>query len=186
MSSITQIISFVAKSTVDFEYLSNAAKAGTKGLQRQFLGIGLEPNARAWLLEWDAETKSGIVDFEKILEPVTSEPIKNVHVAFSESLAPSLAAPVTEILFSKMKPEQDLVAFGKIASVSLQDTIIQPGSLGTSWGYTSEIPKSVVLVVGWENVEAHKNFAKTEFFRISCMPYLEGVTESSVSYYKFQ
>ena len=51
MPSITQIISFVAKSlTVDFEYLSDAAKAGTKGLQRQFLGIGLEPNARVWLL----------------------------------------------------------------------------------------------------------------------------------------
>jgi hypothetical protein len=52
-----------------------------------------------------------------------------------------------------MKPERDLIAFGEIASVSLHDTIIQPGCLGTSWGYTSEIPKSVVLVVGWENVE---------------------------------
>jgi len=50
MPSITQIISFVTKSTVDFEYLSDAAKAGTKGLQRQFLGSGLEPNARVWLL----------------------------------------------------------------------------------------------------------------------------------------
>lgn len=84
---------------------------------------------------------------------MTSEPIKSVHIAFSESLAPSLAAPVTEISFSKMKPEQDLVSFGKIASVSLDDTIIQPGCLGTSWGYTSEIPKFVVLVAGWENVE---------------------------------
>jgi len=53
-----------------------------------------------------------------------------------------------------MKPEQDLVAFGEITSNTLRDTIIQPGSLGTSWGYdASEIPKFVVLIVGWENVE---------------------------------
>jgi len=103
--------------------------------------------------EWDAETKSGTPDFEKILKPLTSKLIQNVHVAFSESLAPSLTAPVTEIVFSTIKAEQNLIAFGEITSSTLRDTIIQPGCLGTAWGYTDENPKAVVFFVGWETIE---------------------------------
>jgi hypothetical protein len=108
--------------------------------------------------EWDAENKSGTPDVEKIVSPLTSGPIQNVHVKFSESPKPCLEAPVVEVVVSKMKPGQDLVAFGPICDDTLRITMEQPGCLGIAWGYTEEDPKDVILIVGWESVEVQHCF----------------------------
>jgi len=186
-SNTTQIISFATKEAVTLQDLANAAKVDTKGPHNQMLGGGIEePEAKHWFLDWDAETKSGTPDFEKILSPLTSEQIQNVHVAFSEPPTPCLTAPVTEITFSTTKPEQDLITFGEICNVTLRVTAEQPGCLGTSWGYTTENQRAVVLLVGWESVDAHMKFTKTEVFKISYLPYVQGVAESKMTHYKFQ
>jgi hypothetical protein len=176
-STTTQIISFATKEAVTFQNLAGAAKVDTKGLQNQVLGVGIEePEAKHWFLgwhsqtsllcsmnadskartpptEWDAETKCGMPDFEKILSPLTSEHIQNIHVAFNKPPMPCLTAPVTRIILSTTKPEQDLITFGEICNVRLRATAEQPGCLGTSWGYTIENPRAVVLLVGWETVD---------------------------------
>jgi len=186
-STTTQIISFATKGAITFRDLSNAAKVDTKGLHSQMLGGGIEePEAKHWFLDWDAETKSGTPDFEKILSVLTSEQIRNVHVAFSEPPTPCLTAPVTQIILSTTKPEQDLITFGEICNVTLRATAEQPGCLGTSWGYTTENPRAVVLLVGWQSVDAHIKFTKTEVFKISSLPYDQGVAESKMAHYKFQ
>jgi hypothetical protein len=103
--------------------------------------------------EWDAATKSGTSDFEKLLHRLTSEAAQNVQVAFSESPRSCLEAPVTEVIWSTTKPEQDLITFSEICNVKLRATREQPDCLGTSWGYTNEDPRAVVLLVGWKHVD---------------------------------
>jgi len=139
-----------------------------------------------WSTEWLAEAKSGTSDFEKILSPLTSEPILNIHVAFTKSPASCVTAPVTEVMMSTTKPEQDLITFGEICNVALRATAEQPGCLGTSWGYSKENPRTVISLVGWASVNAHQRFTKTEVFKISYLPYMQGITESKTIHYKFQ
>jgi len=186
---MTQIVSFsTTKGATDFKDLTGAVKTGVSGLQSQSLGTGVEePQARRWVLQWDSETKSDTPDVESILKPFTSETIDNVTVEFSgENLNKCLSAPVTEMIFATTKPGQDLITFGEIVNVSLTATDSQPGCLGSAWGYTKEKPGVAVLVVGWENVDYHKKFSRTEVFNITSLPFRQGVSAAKMTHYTFQ
>jgi len=187
MSYVTQIVSFTTKGETDFKALASAAKVGTKGLRSQVFGVGVEESeARHWFLEWNTASKSGAPHVEKILKFATSDSIQNVHVVFNEPLAPSLAAPVTEIIFATTKARQDLITFGEIINVALRSTAGQPGCLGTSWGYTQENPRAAVLVIGWQNIGAHKRYTRTEVFKITTLPFFQGLSESKSTHYNFR
>jgi len=176
------------KEETNFKEFASAMKSGAKGLRSQMLGVGIEESeARRWILQWDTAKKSAAPDVEKILQSAnTSGPIQNIHVVFNDSLTPSLTAPVTEIIVVNTKPGQDLITFGEIINVALRSTAQQPGCVGASWGYTEENKGAAVIIVGWATVEAHTRYTRTEVFKITTLPFFQGITESKSAHYKFQ
>lgn len=170
--TLTQIVSFVTKNDANFQELAEVVKIGTNGIQSQALGKGEEePDTKHWFLgtfvlanhaqqtlngkksDWDEDTKLGIPDFEKILHPLTSEPIRNVHVWFRESPGACVRANVTEFIVATAKPGQDLVAFDDICNMTLRTTAEQPGCTGTTWGAMKENARDFILLVGWNSIE---------------------------------
>ncbi|KZV65906.1 hypothetical protein PENSPDRAFT_655310 [Peniophora sp. CONT] len=83
-----------------------------------------------------------------------------VHVVFSPDALPVLRAPVTEIAWCTAKAgANDKEAGDKILQAAQRAAeLIASRNIATAYGQVVERPGEVVLIVGWDSLEAHQAF----------------------------
>ncbi|KAH7930647.1 hypothetical protein BV22DRAFT_44217 [Leucogyrophana mollusca] len=160
------------------------------GFQRLFWGNRVqEPGVYQWFIDWDERPKQADPEASKTVEEklreVVSQPPERKLVAFKTfPHTHCFTAPITEVIYATAKPDTDLEEFKKVVDVSLQATEVFKGCYGTSWGYVLDTEREVMMVVGWESIEDHVSFTKTEEFRVTTDPFLELVSKSGFYYMK--
>ncbi|THU99257.1 hypothetical protein K435DRAFT_964514 [Dendrothele bispora CBS 962.96] len=159
-----------------FAKLREGARAA--GIVNQSYGIGVEDKeVLHWIIQFDQgfgpkdfvwdEAKYG--DFTKEVMKIAQEPPQSAFMHFDDDKEPFAKevtdAPVTELAAIELK--EDLSE--EEASKTLNDirSIVRKAKngKGACWGADNDKPKNVYLFVGWESVEDHVAFTKTDSFK---------------------
>lgn len=101
------------------------------------------------------------------------------HVALKpHPPTPVFTSPVAEVAkFSITIAKEEWLAMYEEFEKGLREA---PGYRGHSAGWTIEDENDFVLAIGWESVEAHTSWAKTEFGRESIRHLIGGLGEHSM------
>jgi len=192
-STITQVIAFRFATPPDAP--ASLAKAvrdsGYPGIHHQFFGRGVHnPELNYWLINRDSNSPP--VEVIPLLHKHLDSGLKptlNYTVSFlRQPLEKSFSAPVTEIIYAMIKDETDVEKFSEISDLSLVPTEEYPGCTGSSWNFAKESPRSLFMIIGWDKIETHEAFKKTEEFRVTTEPWIEGALLETVTvdYFKFE
>ncbi|KAH7930650.1 hypothetical protein BV22DRAFT_1116026 [Leucogyrophana mollusca] len=198
---VTEILT-LANTEVNLRECAELVAKHSPGFQRSYWGERVQdPELRQWFIanaiptlsipDWDERPKNTNPEVAKTgyekLRVGASQPSEKKLVAF-KPFPPSkcFSAPITEVIYATAKPDTDLEEFNKIVDVSLKACDDFKGCYGTSWGYVLDTEREIVMVVGWENVETHVNFTKTEECRLTTGPFREVISQASMYYVKTQ
>ncbi|KII84621.1 hypothetical protein PLICRDRAFT_179431 [Plicaturopsis crispa FD-325 SS-3] len=141
---------------------------GTPGFISLYHGLQVEdPTVGYIFIVWESfEAHKALIDSPAqgpildTLKPLFAGQFTSViHAKFTTDPTAALSAPTTEYLFTTPKEGSSKEALSEIFSkLALRDF---PEVLGAADGPCIERDDTLVLVVGWESVEAHRALMKT-------------------------
>ncbi|KAK7455757.1 hypothetical protein VKT23_010789 [Stygiomarasmius scandens] len=176
---ITEYLHFRTKPTFTsdpslFAKLREGARAA--GIVNQSYGLGVEDKeVLHWLIQFDQgfgpkefvwdEAKYG--DFINEVMKIAQQPPESAFMNFDEEPFPKAVtdAPVTELATLGIKEDLSKEQVSKTMDEACARLRKATGAKGACWGVDGSKPRDVYLFVGWESVESHVAYTKTDDFK---------------------
>ncbi|EMD32813.1 hypothetical protein CERSUDRAFT_99188 [Gelatoporia subvermispora B] len=107
-----------------------------------------------------------------------------LHVQPTSEPYASFSAPVTELAFVTLKPNQSKERLENLADKLIKGIPAneETGLVSALWGSVVEHDKMVALILGWNSVEAHERFVTTDLGTIRLLDQIREIADIAGSH----